>query len=83
MREVESLESIVSSRQSAVDSQQSAVSSRQSTVYQSERKCRFLIRVIQLGAFVFNIYHSIMTAICAYPYTSKINFDKNDNNKGR
>lgn len=43
----------------------------------------FIFLLIQLGAFVFNIYHSIMTAICAYPYTSKINFDKNDNNRGR
>lgn len=41
----------------------------------------FLFLLIQLGAFVFNIYHSVMTSVCAYPYTSKIDFNKKNNNE--
>ncbi len=33
----------------------------------------FLFLLLQLGSFIFNIYHSIMTAIVSYPYLD--NFD--------
>jgi len=33
----------------------------------------FLFLLLQLGSFIFNIYHSIMTAIASYPYLD--NFD--------
>lgn len=33
----------------------------------------FLFLLLQLGSFIFNIYHSIMTAITSYPYLD--NFD--------
>ena len=41
----------------------------------------FLFLLIQLGAFVFNIYHSVMTSVCAFPYTSKIDLNKKKNNE--
>lgn len=44
----------------------------------------FIFLLLQLGAFIFNIYHSIMTAISSYPYLD--NFDvrvKNDKDEGK
>ncbi|NHB58906.1 hypothetical protein G9F32_12890 [Acinetobacter sp. 194] len=37
----------------------------------------FIFLIVQLGAFIFNIYHAIMTAIVAYPELDKFKISNN------